>query len=397
MEGSDLKVVAAIDSFKGSMTSMEAGRAAREGILAAHPDAEVVIRPLADGGEGTTDALIEGLGGERIDLTVTGPLGDPVTCYYGYLSSTENTGKKNVGKDTATGGMGSGTAIMEMAAAAGITLTDVRDPLSATTFGVGEMILDAMDRGCRDFIIGIGGSATNDGGIGMLKALGFRFMDPDGNDPGEGGQALGKVASIDISGRDPRLDECRFRVACDVTNPLCGENGATYIYGPQKGVTDDMKESLDQAMEHYASVAADTLGQDHAEAPGAGAAGGLGFALLSFLNAELTPGIRLILDAVGLEEELKDTDVVITGEGRLDHQTAMGKAPVGVAELAKKYGATVIAFAGSVTPDAGACNLAGIDAFFPIVRGVTTLEEAMDSENAKANMRACAEQVFRLL
>lgn len=392
-----MKVVAAIDSFKGSMTSMEAGRAAREGILAAHPDAEVVIRPLADGGEGTTDALIEGLGGERIDLTVTGPLGDPVTCYYGYLSSTENTGKKNVGKDTATGGMGSGTAIMEMAAAAGITLTDVRDPLSATTFGVGEMILDAMDRGCRDFIIGIGGSATNDGGIGMLKALGFRFMDPDGNDPGEGGQALGKVASIDISGRDPRLDECRFRVACDVTNPLCGENGATYIYGPQKGVTDDMKESLDQAMEHYASVAADTLGQDHAEAPGAGAAGGLGFALLSFLNAELTPGIRLILDAVGLEEELKDTDVVITGEGRLDHQTAMGKAPVGVAELAKKYGATVIAFAGSVTPDAGACNLAGIDAFFPIVRGVTTLEEAMDSENAKANMRACAEQVFRLL
>lgn len=397
MEGSDLKVVAAIDSFKGSMTSMEAGRAAREGILAAHPDAEVVIRPLADGGEGTTDALIEGLGGERIDLTVTGPLGDPVTCYYGYLSSTENTGKKNVGKDTATGGMGSGTAIMEMAAAAGITLTDVRDPLSATTFGVGEMILDAMDRGCRDFIIGIGGSATNDGGIGMLKALGFRFMDPDGNDPGEGGQALGKVASIDISGKDPRLDECRFRVACDVTNPLCGENGATYIYGPQKGVTDDMKKSLDQAMEHYASVAADTLGQDHAEAPGAGAAGGLGFALLSFLNAELTPGIRLILDAVGLEEELKDADVVITGEGRLDHQTAMGKAPVGVAELAKKYGATVIAFAGSVTPDAGACNLAGIDAFFPIVRGVTTLEEAMDSENAKANMRACAEQVFRLL
>lgn len=397
MEGSDLKVVAAIDSFKGSMTSMEAGRAAREGILAAHPDAEVVIRPLADGGEGTTDALIEGLGGERIDLTVTGPLGDPVTCYYGYLSSTENTGKKNVGKDTATGGMGSGTAIMEMAAAAGITLTDVRDPLSATTFGVGEMILDAIDRDCRDFIIGIGGSATNDGGIGMLKALGFRFMDPDGNDPGEGGQALEKVASIDISGRDPRLDECRFRVACDVTNPLCGENGATYIYGPQKGVTDEMKDSLDQAMAHYASVAANTLGQDYAQAAGAGAAGGLGFALLSFLNAELIPGIQLILDAVGLEEELKDADVVITGEGRLDHQTAMGKAPVGVAELAKKYGATVIAFAGSVTPDAGACNLAGIDAFFPIVRGVTTLEEAMDSENAKANMRACAEQVFRLL
>ena len=399
-----MKVVAAIDSFKGSMTSMEAGRAAREGILAAHPDAEVVIRPLADGGEGTTDALIEGLGGKRIDITVTGPLGAPVSCYYGYLSSTENTGKKSAGKSKGTGGVesgtdgaGSATAIMEMAAAAGITLTDVRDPLRATTFGVGEMIRDAMDRGCRDFIIGIGGSATNDGGIGMLKALGFRFTDLEGNDPGEGGQALGKVASIDITGRDPRLDECRFRVACDVTNPLCGKNGATYIYGPQKGVTDEMKESLDQAMAHYASVAADTLGQDHAEAAGAGAAGGLGFALLSFLNAELTPGIQLILDAVGLEEELKDADVVITGEGRLDHQTAMGKAPVGVAELAKKHGAKVIAFAGSVTPDAGACNAAGIDAFFPIVRGVTTLEDAMDPENAKANMRACAEQVFRLL
>lgn len=397
MEGSDLKVVAAIDSFKGSMTSMEAGRAAREGILAAHPDAEVVIRPLADGGEGTTDALIEGLGGKRIDIAVTGPLGAPVSCYYGYLSSTENTGEKTDDKNTATGGVESATAIMEMAAAAGITLTDVRDPLRATTFGVGEMIRDAMDRGCRDFIIGIGGSATNDGGIGMLKALGFRFTDLEGKDPGEGGQALGKVASIDITGRDPRLDECRFRVACDVTNPLCGENGATYIYGPQKGVTDEMKESLDQAMAHYASVAANTLGQDHAEAAGAGAAGGLGFALLSFLNAELTPGIQLILDAVGLEEELKDADVVITGEGRLDHQTAMGKAPVGVAELAKKHGAKVIAFAGSVTPDAGACNAAGIDAFFPIVRGVTTLEEAMDPENTKANMRACAEQVFRLL
>ena len=392
-----MKVVAAIDSFKGSMTSMEAGRAAREGILAAHPDAEVVIRPLADGGEGTTDALIEGLGGKRIDIAVTGPLGAPVSCYYGYLSSTENTGEKTDDKNTATGGVESATAIMEMAAAAGITLTDVRDPLRATTFGVGEMIRDAMDRGCRDFIIGIGGSATNDGGIVMLKALGFRFTDLEGKDPGEGGQALGKVASIDITGRDPRLDECRFRVACDVTNPLCGENGATYIYGPQKGVTDEMKESLDQAMAHYASVAANTLGQDHAEAAGAGAAGGLGFALLSFLNAELTPGIQLILDAVGLEEELKDADVVITGEGRLDHQTAMGKAPVGVAELAKKHGAKVIAFAGSVTPDAGACNAAGIDAFFPIVRGVTTLEEAMDPENAKANMRACAEQVFRLL
>nr|WP_307998620.1 glycerate kinase [uncultured Merdimonas sp.] len=383
-----MKIVAAIDSFKGSMTSIEAGNAAKVGILAAHPQARVVVKPLAatgvvlkplaDGGEGTTDALIEGLDGEKITLSATGPFGDPVSCYYGFLAATS-------------------TAVIEMASAAGITLSDRHDPLAATTRGVGEMILDALNRGCRDFIIGIGGSATNDGGVGMLSALGVRFLDRDGKDAGEGGQALGKITSIDLSGLDPRLKGCRFQVACDVTNPLCGKNGATYIYGPQKGVTDDMKEPLDQAMTQYASVCASTLGIDYSSTPGSGAAGGLGFAFQSFLNGVLTPGIDLILKAVGLEEELKDADIVITGEGRLDHQTAMGKAPVGVASLARKYGAKVIAFAGSVTEDASACNDAGIDAFFPIVRGVCTLEEAMEPSNAKANLSACAEQVFRLL
>lgn len=373
-----MKIVAAIDSFKGSMTSIEAGNAAKAGILAAHPEAQVVVKPLADGGEGTTEALIEGLKGDRITLTVTGPFGEPVSCCYGYLPATS-------------------TAVIEMATAAGITLSDRRDPLAATTRGVGEIILDAINHGCRDFIIGIGGSVTNDGGIGMLTALGIHFLDKEGKDVGEGGQALGKVASVKLSKMDPRLKECHFQVACDVTNPLCGKNGATYIYGPQKGVSDDMKESLDQAMAHYASICASSLGFDHAKAPGAGAAGGLGFAFQSFLNGTLTPGIDLILKAVGLEEELKDADFVITGEGRLDHQTAMGKAPVGVASLAKKYGAKVIAFAGSVTKDASACNDAGIDAFFPIVRGVCTLEEAMDPANAKANLSACTEQVFRLL
>lgn len=276
----------------------------------------MIIKPLADGGEGTTDALIEGLNGKRIPLTVTGPFGDPISCYYGYLPETS-------------------TAVIEMAAAAGITLSDRHDPLTATTRGVGEIILDAVRRGCRDFIIGIGGSATNDGGIGMLSALGFSFLSENGSDAGEGGQALGKVCSVDISGQDPRLKDCRFRVACDVTNPLCGKNGATYIYGPQKGVTEDMKEPLDQAMSHYARVCASFLGKDCSLAEGAGAAGGLGFAFLSFLNARLIPGTSLILEAVGLEEELKDADIVITGEGRLDHQTAMGKAPVGVASLAK--------------------------------------------------------------
>lgn len=375
-----MKVVIAIDSFKGSLSSIEAGIAAKEGILKARPDAEVIVKPLADGGEGTVDALTEGLNGERIHITAAGPMGTPVSCYYGYLKE-------------------SGTAIIEMASAAGITLVpDVeKNPLLATTYGVGEMIKDAMERGCRNFIIGIGGSATNDGGIGMLKALGYEFTDKTGADVGEGGQALAKVASINMQNRHPLISECKFRIACDVNNPLCGENGATYIYGPQKGVTDNLKNQLDAGMANFAKVTAEKLGQDNSKVSGAGAAGGLGFAFLSYIGAELTPGIELILNAIDLENELKNADIAVTGEGRLDHQTAMGKAPVGVARLAKKYDAKVVAFAGAVTEGAAACNDAGIDAFFPIVRGITTLENAMKKENAHKNMAETTEQVFRLL
>ena len=375
-----MKVVIAIDSLKGSLSSMEAGMAIKEGVLAAQPDAEVIVKPLADGGEGTTDALIEGMNGERIDLTVTGPMHTPVDAYYGYLRETN-------------------TAVMEMASAAGITLVPDKEknPLLATSYGVGEMIIDAIQRGCRNFIIGIGGSITNDGGIGMLKALGVRFLDEKGEDAGEGGQALAKVACIDLSGLNPLLKECHIQVACDVNNPLCGESGSTYVYGPQKGVTEDMKKTLDEAMAHFAKVTSETLENDYMNTPGAGAAGGLGFAFLAYVGATLTPGIELILDAVGLEEELSGADVVVTGEGRLDFQTAMGKAPVGVARLAKKYNAKVIAFAGSVTKEATACNKEGIDAFFPILRSVCTLAEAMDPVAARNNMTATVEQVFRLL
>lgn len=375
-----MKVVIAIDSLKGSLSSMEAGMAIKDGILAAKPDAEVIVKPLADGGEGTTDALIEGMNGERIDLTVTGPMHTPVDAYYGYLKDTN-------------------TAVMEMASAAGITLVpdSEKNPLLATSYGVGEMINDAIQRGCRNFIIGIGGSVTNDGGIGMLKALGVRFLDENGKDAGEGGQALAKVARIDVSGMNPLLKECHIQVACDVNNPLCGENGSTYVYGPQKGVTEDMKKTLDEAMAHFARVTSETLENDYMNTPGAGAAGGLGYAFLAYTGAALTPGIELILDAVGLEEELSGADVVVTGEGRLDFQTAMGKAPVGVARLAKKYNAKVIAFAGSVTKEATACNKEGIDAFFPILRSVCTLAEAMDPVAARNNMTATVEQVFRLL
>ena len=375
-----MKVVIAIDSLKGSLSSMEAGTAIKDGILAAKPDAEVIVKPLADGGEGTTDALIEGMNGERIDLTVTGPMHTSVDTYYGYLKDTN-------------------TAVMEMASAAGITLVpdSEKNPLLATSYGVGEMINDAIQRGCRNFIIGIGGSVTNDGGIGMLKALGVRFLDENGEDAGEGGQALAKVARIDVSGMNPLLKECHIQVACDVNNPLCGENGSTYVYGPQKGVTEDMKKTLDEAMAHFARVTSETLENDYMNTPGAGAAGGLGYAFLAYTGAALTPGIELILDAVGLEEELSGADVVVTGEGRLDFQTAMGKAPVGVARLAKKYNAKVIAFAGSVTKEATACNKEGIDAFFPILRSVCTLAEAMDPVAARNNMTATVEQVFRLL
>lgn len=394
-----MKIVVAIDSMKGSLSSMDGGMAIKEGILRAMPDARVTVMPLADGGEGTTEALTRGLGGRQISVAVTDPAGTPVTASYGYLEESR-------------------TAVMEMAAAAGITLVtkypaaqpgQIRlnhEPpahpagysvMQATTRGVGEMILDALNRGCKTFLIGIGGSATNDGGIGMLKALGFRFTDNQGQDAGEGAQALGKICRIECGNADPRLSGCRFRIACDVTNPLCGSRGATYIFGPQKGVTEELKEPIDRDMSHFADVTAMTLKKDCRDAAGAGAAGGLGFAFLSYLNGELTPGIDLVLDAIGLEETLADADIVVTGEGRLDAQTAMGKAPVGVARLAKRYGAKVIAFAGSVTPDARACNEAGIDAYFPILRNVCTLEDAMNPEQARRNLEDTAEQVFRLL
>lgn len=375
-----MKVVIAIDSFKGSLSSIEAGNTIRSAVLQVKPEAEVIVKPLADGGEGTTDAFIEGMGGEKISLTVSGPMGKPVQAYYGYLKDTQ-------------------TAIMEMASAAGITLVEQheKDPMRATTYGVGEMILHAIKKGCRKFIIGIGGSATNDGGIGMLKALGFTFLDRDGKEVGEGGQALSRVCSMNSEHVIKELRTCEFRIACDVNNPLCGMNGSTYIYGPQKGVTEEMKGKLDEAMAHFADVAEVHLNGCYRNTPGAGAAGGLGFAFLAFLHGKLEPGIGLVLDAVGLEQEIRDADIVVTGEGRLDHQSAMGKAPVGVARMAKRYGAKVIAFAGSVTKDAVACNNAGIDAYFPIVRGITTLEEAMDSDTAKENLSDTVQQVFRLL
>lgn len=374
-----MKVVIAIDSLKGSLSSMDAGHAIKEGILRA-TDADVIIKPLADGGEGTTDALIEGMGGEKISLTVKGPLQTPVEAYYGYLQ--ENN-----------------TAIMEMAMASGITLIpgEALDPLNTTTYGVGEMIKDAIHRGIRNFIIGIGGSATNDGGTGMLSALGYEFLDTNGQPVGFGGQCLEKIAAISDKNKLAELEECHFQIACDVENPLCGPKGATYIYGPQKGVSNTLLPLLDAGMKNYGQIAEIFTGKQTMETAGAGAAGGLGFAFVTFLNGELKSGIDLILDAVGLEESLENADFVITGEGRLDQQTAMGKGPSGVAKLGKKYGAKTIALAGSVTEDASACNAAGIDGYFCILSSISTLEEAMNPDTARKNLTLTAEQLFRLL
>ena len=374
-----MKIVIAIDSLKGSLSSMEAGHAIEQGIRNVLPETKVLVKPLADGGEGTTEALVEGLGGDMVQVQVHGPLETPVNAAYGVIRE-------------------SNTAIMEMAAAAGIILVgkDTR-PLDSTTYGVGEMIRDAITRGCREFIIGIGGSATNDGGIGMLTALGYEFLDAEGKPAGIGAGALYKVAKICDDKVMPELKDCHFRIACDVTNPLCGENGSTYIYGPQKGVTVELRDELDHAMGAYAQVVKAYNGTDYAKTPGAGAAGGLGFAFLSFLSGELLPGIELVLNAVEMDKAMEVADLVFTGEGRLDYQTAMGKAPVGIAKMAKKHGAKVIALAGAVIEGAQECNEQGIDAYFPILRQVVTLDEAMDPATARKNMVETTEQVMRLV
>lgn len=374
-----MKAVIAIDSLKGSLSSIEAGQAIAEGIRKADAKADVVIRPLADGGEGTVEALVCGMNGTLQHVKVTGPLGDSVVCEYGIIDETK-------------------TAVIEMSGAAGITLVPdaKRNPLYTTTYGVGEVIRDAIEKGCRRFIVGIGGSATNDGGIGMLQALGYGFLNKDGQQVPFGAIGLKELETITDTYVLPELAECEFKIACDVTNPLCGENGCSAVYGPQKGANPSMIIEMDKWLRYYAALAREKFPKANLNEPGTGAAGGLGFAFLTFTNAVLESGIKIVLEETELESYVKGADVVVTGEGRLDFQTAMGKAPVGVAGLAKKFDIPVLAFAGSVTKDATECNKNGIDAFFPILRGISTLEEAMKPENAKQNLTDTAEQAFRL-
>lgn len=374
-----MKVLIAIDSFKGSLTSREAGMAAEEGIKRAYPDAECEVVTVADGGEGTVDALMAALHGQTVAVQVSDPLGRKIESSYGVTSD--------------------GTVLMEMSSAAGITLLGKEElnPMKATTYGVGEMIRSAIERGCRRFVIGIGGSATNDGGAGMLQALGFSLLDKDGKDIPFGAERLSALHSISEKNVMKELAECTFRIACDVTNPLCGEKGCSAVFGPQKGATAETVREMDSYLLRFAEKTKEVRPLSDKDFPGTGAAGGLGFAFKAYLDAELLSGIELILEEIHIEEKIMDSDLVITGEGRIDSQTVMGKAPGGVAEKAKKHGKPVLAFSGAVTRDAVYCNEKGIDAFFPIVRGVTTLEKAMEKETAYGNMADSAEQVFRVI
>lgn len=375
-----MKVVIAIDSLKGSLTSIEAATAIKQGILNVDGNIDIEIKPLADGGEGTVEALVEGMNGEIETISVTGPILDKVDATYGILKDTN-------------------TAIIEMAQASGLPLVpqDLRNPLNTTTYGVGEIIKEAIKKGCRNFIVGIGGSATNDCGIGMLQALGFEFYNKENKLVGLGGKELNEIKYIKTDNKLKELDECKFRIACDVNNPLYGENGAAYIYGPQKGATEEIVKELDEGLRNFAKVVKNDLNKDIANVEGVGAAGGLGFGFLGFLNAKLESGIKIILDEIKLEESVKDADIVITGEGRLDNQTAMGKAPIGVAKLAKKHNAKVIAIAGCTTEDAVECNKEGIDAYFSIVNSTMSIEEAMKPEIAKNNIIQTVTQVFNLI
>ena len=375
-----MRVTVAIDSFKGSLSTLEAGHSASEGVKRVFPDAECIVSPLADGGEGTAEAIISATGGKFVEVTVKGPLGEPLTAKYGVTPD--------------------GCAVLEMASASGITLipNGKHNPLNTTTYGVGELIRHAIEvSGCRKFTVGIGGSATNDGGIGMLSALGFEFLDEDGEKVSVFGRGLEKIASIETKNAVAELRECEFFVASDVKNPLCGELGCSAVFAPQKGADEKTVLDMDSWLDRYAALTAEATGTEHKNSPGAGAAGGLGFAFLSYLRASLASGIELVIKETGLEKKIKDSDIVITGEGRLDGQSAMGKAPIGVAKTAKKHGKPVLAFSGCVTDDARALNECGIDAYFPILKAPCSLEAAMNVANAKKNLSDTVEQAFRII
>ncbi|GAB7197024.1 glycerate kinase [Dickeya oryzae] len=369
-----MKIVIAPDSYKESLSAQEVATQIEAGFREVFPEACYVKLPVADGGEGTVEAMVAATRGKIIKVNVTGPLGDDIEAFFG-LSGDEKT------------------AFIEMAAASGLERVPphLRNPLLTTSYGTGELIRSALDHGVRHCIIGIGGSATNDGGAGMVQALGAQLLDDAKQPIGFGGAELARLAYIDTRSLDPRIQQCRFEVACDVTNPLTGKQGASAVFGPQKGASEAMVEQLDKALRHYAGVIRHDLDIDVEQVPGAGAAGGMGAALLAFCGAELRRGIEIVTEALGLDELVKDASLVITGEGRIDSQTIHGKVPIGVASVAKRYHKPVIGIAGSLTADVGVVHDHGLDAVFSVLYTICSLEEALD--NAANNVRMTARNI----
>lgn len=355
-----MRIVIAPDSFKGSLSAFEVAEAMARGVKRVAPHAETVLLPLSDGGEGLVESLVEATAGTYHEFQVTGPLGDPVWAKLGLLG-------------------GGQTGVIEMAQASGLTLVPPhkRNPLITTTYGTGELIRHALDLGCRQLVIGIGGSATNDGGMGMAQALGVRFLDSQGKELGHGGGELARLAAIDMSGLDPRLADVEIEVACDVDNPLTGPTGASHIYGPQKGATPEMVAQLDKALANYAAVIRKDLEKDVEHVPGAGAAGGLGAGLMALLNGKLVSGIQLVLRVLKFEEQVQGAALVFTGEGKFDAQSAFGKVPVGVGRICRTLGVPVIVLAGTVTLDSEVLHAEGITASFSVLNQPMSLEEAM--------------------
>lgn len=375
-----MKIVIATDSFKGSLNSIEVAECIEKGIKNVFKNTEVVKVPMADGGEGTVQSLVYATNGKIINEIVTGPLGEKIEAFYGVLGDNK-------------------TAVIEMSAASGLPLVppDKRNPMVTTTYGTGELIRKALDRGCRDFIIGIGGSATNDGGAGMAQALGVKLLDVNNMEIGFGGGELINIDKIDISNIDKRIFDSKFTVACDVDNPLCGPNGASYIYGPQKGANDEMVRLLDVGLRHFSNIIKRDLNKNIENLKGAGAAGGLGGGLVAFLEAKLKPGIDIVIEKCNLSELVNDADFVITGEGKIDSQTINGKTPIGVAKVAKKKNIPVIVIAGCIDDDAFIAHHYGIDAMFSIVNYPISIEDALNKEKSSFFIEKKVEEIFRLI
>jgi len=372
-----MKVLIAPDKFKGSLSALKVAESIEKGIKKVDANYETEKVPMADGGEGTVESLVDATGGTLIKTIVKDPLLRDIESFYGILGDGQ-------------------TAVIEMAAASGLYLLKEyeRNPLITSTYGTGQLIKDALDKGCRKFIIGIGGSATNDGGSGMIMALGAKFYDENGIQIGHGGGELGKIKKIDIQNLDKRLKDCEFIVACDVTNPLIGEKGASKVYGPQKGATKEMVEILDKNLEHYGKLLESHFQKEIMNIPGAGAAGGLGAGLMAFLDAKLKKGVDIVIDILGIEEKIKKSDLIVTGEGKVDFQTVYGKTVSGIANLCKKYNKPLIVIAGTVEDTGNLYNM-GISTVFSIIDRPMQLEDSI--KNCSILIENCSERIFRLL